>query len=501
VLLAAQRRRTAGALPAPLPPSRRCRRLPYAGQILYSASLMEKAAPLHLDTHFTRNVIGVSLVEFLWGFGMPPVFESTFLQLFLHTLGATSFLIGLIPTIASAGMAVASLFSYTLTSHLERKRAVVIIVHLSSALPILLFGLILGARGIQQSTLALFLTLYGLFSLAIGLVIPTWQTFLMKIFSPAKAVRAVSVLMVAQSVAKLVGSLTLVRIVERFSFSADGASLVFTCIGALFFVGSLPFILTVENGMKWGARLGARKRAPADAPVSPPTRALPPPSAALQTPTAALARPALVPPAPARPVPARPALAASLRGLLANRRFLSFMGTDLEYFALSGVLAFYANYATEFCGIDPALASGLFMAFNYVGSIAANLLLGWAHISMRSKYLIMKSLSVAAVTLLALHSVPWVFYLTSLLFGASRGARMMVFTPTVNRLSGQTDATLYFAVAPVVVLPLSTGLPLLMGAFLDRFAFQGAMAYKTVFLAMAVLCLGGLFFATRMKKD
>jgi hypothetical protein len=102
---------------------------------------------------------------------------------------------------------------------------------------------------------------------------------------------------------------------------------------------------------------------------------------------------------------------------------------------------------------------------------------------------------------LSLHSAPWVFLLASMLFGASRGTRYMVYIPAVKRLSGQADATLYFAAAPVLTLPFSTGLPLLNGAFIDRYASLGAEAYRIVFLAMAVLCLAGLFFAFRMKRD
>jgi hypothetical protein len=74
---------------------------------------MESVPAAHpLDRHFRRNTAGISLVELLWGLGMPPLFESTFLQLFLYRLGATSLLIGLIPTLAAAGGALSSLFSY-----------------------------------------------------------------------------------------------------------------------------------------------------------------------------------------------------------------------------------------------------------------------------------------------------------------------------------------------------------------------------------------------------
>ena len=299
--------------------------------------------------------------------------------------------------------------------------------------------------------------MYAVFSLLIGLLLPAWQNYIMKIFSEPKAVPAMAVLMVTQSVAKLVGSLYLVRIVEQYSFSATGASAVFIVAGLLFLAGAFPFLLTVEG----------------------------PPLAAVHSPAALFS-------ASGR---------AALRRVLVNRSFLVFLGTDLEYFALSCVIAFYANYATEFCGVSPALASGLFMACNYLGGVLANGLLGWANLlSLRMKYLLTKALALAGLLLLIVHPAPWVFYVASLLFGASRGTRQMVFTPSVKRISGQVDATLYFAVAPILVLPFSTGLPLLNGAFLDRFASLGGNAFRLMFIGMAALSLCGLLFSTKMRR-
>jgi len=418
------------------------------------------AAPHPLERHFARNVAGISLVELLWGLGLPPVFESTFLQLFLRQLGASSLLIGTVPTLVAAGGALSSLFAFSLTAHLERRRTATILVHVASSLPLLAFGMTLGIGGIRASTLSLFLSLYALFSLAMGVLLPVWQNYVTKIFSERATVPAMAIMMTTQSAARLVGSLYLARLVARYSFSASGVSLVFTLAGLLFLAGSFPFLLTVERD---------GRRAAQDAPAPPP------------------------------PMPSR---RHALRRVLADRAFLSFLGTELEYFALSGVIAFYANYATEFRGVSPALASGLFMACMYVGGVLANAILGWANLlSLRGKYLLTKSAALAGLVLLALHGAPWVFFLASFLFGASRGARFMVFMPAVKRLAGQADATLYFAVAPVLVLPFSTGLPLLNGAFIDRFASLGAAAYQAVFLAMAVLCLAGIFFAFRMKRD
>jgi predicted MFS family arabinose efflux permease len=415
-----------------------------------SAEPKESALNHPLDRHFRTNIFGICSVELLWGFGMPLVIESTFLQLFLRRLGASSFLIGLIPTLISAGIALSSPFSFSLTGHLERKRTAVILVHVFTALPVLAFGLILGFTGLRSSTLAVFLIAYALFSIGVGLLNPAWNNYLVKIFPEQRAIPAMAATMTAQSAAKLVGSLYLVRLVERYSFSARGSSLVFGLVGLLFLIGSFPFLFTVEQ---------------ADRQAS---------SASASSPR-------------------------SLRSVLGNRRFLLFLGTELEYIALSGVIYFYANYATEYRGVSPALAAGLFVACNYLGGVLANVLLGWVNLcSLRNKYLLTKALALFGILLLVLLSAPWVFYLSSLLFGASRGTRMMLWAPAIKRLTGAVDVTLYFAISPILVLPLSIGLPLANGAFLDSFAYLGAWSYRIVFLAMALFSLGGIAFTLRV---
>ena len=276
------------------------------------------------DHHFARNVTGICGVELLWGLGMPVLIESTFLQVFLRNLGASSFLVGLIPTLMSAGTAVFSLISYTLTARLARKRGAVVAAHVAAAAPILAFGILLGASGIRSNTLSLFLAAYSLFAIGIGLILPAWQNYLVKIFSEERSIRALALMMISQSAAKLAGSLWLVHVVERYSFSAAGSSLVFTLVGLVFLAGSFSFLLTVEE------------------------------------------------PEPLAPQAGRLRLSSLRSHAGGNRGFLLLLGTDLEYFALGGVIAFYANFATEYCGIAPALASGLFVAFAYFGGILAN---------------------------------------------------------------------------------------------------------------------------------
>ncbi len=414
---------------------------------------MTEPAHAHpLDSYFARNVSGISLVELLWGLGMPVVFDSTFLPLFMRHLGATSLLVGLAPTLSSAGIALSSLLAYSLTARRRRKKGPLIAVHVLTALPILGFGVFLRFTGIRPSTLGLFVAVYAAYSFFIGLILPVWQNYIVKIFSNRRTVPAMGVMMITQSAARLAGGLYLARIVERFSFSAEGAALVFTLVGALFLVGSFPFLFTVED-------------------VGRPA----PPS---------------VPPRHWSPI----------RGLLGNRLYLSFLATETEYFALTVVIAFYANYATELCGVAPAVASGLFVALYSLGGVLANGALGWVNLlSLRNKYVLTKSLALAGVLLMAFYSALWVFLLTSVLVGISRGTRAIIYAPAVKWVSGQADATLHFAVAPILLLPLSLGLPLASGAFLDAAAGLGSSSYRIVFLAMASFSAVGLFFSARMR--
>lgn len=65
------------------------------------------------NIYFRRNAFGVSVVEFFWGLGIPIVLESTFLQLFLKNLGASSFAIGVVPALFMVGISCFPLFQVT----------------------------------------------------------------------------------------------------------------------------------------------------------------------------------------------------------------------------------------------------------------------------------------------------------------------------------------------------------------------------------------------------
>jgi len=397
------------------------------------------------DQYYLQNVIGISAVEFLWGLGLPIVIESTFLQLFLKSLGASGFAIGLIPFFFFIGSSVFALLSSYLTSGLAFKRKAVIILHLVSGASLLLFGISLLVFGQVSHILIVFFSCYAIFSICVGMTLPVWLNFLVKIFSENKTVAGLAVMMIAQNVAKLLCSLVIVRFVEKFAFSSESSALAFMVVGVLFILGSTFFLITRELPHSH-ERLAVKRR------------------------------------------PFFGYIIESIRHILKNRNFLYFLAGDLEFFIVVTIISFYANYATTWCGIDAASAAGIFVGCIYCGAIFANIFLGsMGYFSLKNKYIISKIFSFSAVIMLTLFSYYWSFYIASFLLGTSRGTRMIAFAPAVKKLSGLADSTSYFAVGPILTLPFAICLPLVFGKFLDHFAWLQADSYKIIFIISIAL--------------
>jgi hypothetical protein len=404
-----------------------------------------------IDKYFKQNVIGISSVEFLWGLGLPVVIESTFLQLFLKKLGASSFQIGLIPAFFFIGCSVFALLASYITSDLTFKRGAVILLHLVSGVCLVFFGIFLFFFGKVSAILFVFFISYAVFSVCIGTTLPVWLNYLVNILSPDRSVSGLGFMMIAQSVARLISSLFIIKWVETYAFSLKASAWVFIIVGFLFALGSLFFLVTRE--IPSGNQSTNRQRRSFLRYVK-----------------------------------------ASVRHILKNKNFLFFLAGDMDYFVVVTVISFYANYATTFCGIHPAIAAGAFVTFIYIGAIMVNIFLGSLNMLLaRNKYIFSKISSITAMALLILFEYQWSFFLASLLFGIARGTRMVVFAPTVKKLSGLEDSTSYFAVAPLLTTAFALSLPMIYGKFLDHYSGLNGDAYRIVFFVSALLIMGTLY--------
>ncbi len=401
------------------------------------------------DTYFAVNTFGISAVEVLWGLGLPVIIESTFLQLFLKNLGASNQIIGLVPAIIGSGIALFALMSAYLTTHLVHKRRAVIISHIATSVPLILFGIVLFYLGRTPYTVTVFLVFYTLGSFGLGLTIPIWQNFIVKIFSEKNTIPAISIMLLCQTVAKLLGSLVIVKFVERFSFSPSSSGIVFMMVGIVFLAGSFFFLFVREiNTGKECLEKEAHN---------------------LKT------------------------LVRAVIGIVRNRNFMLFLMGTAEAFTCITLISFYANYAVEYHSIPGSLASGMFLVFIYAAGIVVNVVIGWFNLfNLKNKLIVSRIIAIGAVaSLLAANSLPG-FLAASFLLGISRAISSLCFSPMIKKLSGVHDATDHFAVSQLLQLPLSFGIPFLGGLFLDVFSGLGAHSYRLLFIIAGIIIAASL---------
>ena len=407
------------------------------------------------DKYFLRNATSVSLVEFIWGLGFPILLESTFLQIFLKTLGASDFIIGLVPCIFITGISTFPLLSSYLTRNHKHKKKIVITLHILSSLAIIFFGISLFFVTTPSHILILFLLSYLVFSLSIGLTLPVWLNFLVKIFSEKKNVAGFGIMMTAQNLAKLLSSFMILKIVEKYGFSTSSAAYIFLIAGILFLIGSFCFLFTKE--------------------ISEDTKVLKN-SESFSKHTKS-----------------------TIKEILGNKNFLKFLIGDLDNYVVITTVAFYAVYATEFFSIKLSTAAGLFVGFYFVGSIVANLLFGpfdfLRFMDLKKKFLSTKILAITGLFILIFFPVLPGFFTASFLFGLCRGTRSIIFSPAVKMFANKEDTTGYFAMAPIFTIVFGSGLPVFYGLMLDRLGSMHENAYQLMFAISIFLILIIFYFA------
>lgn len=406
------------------------------------------------DASFRKNVVGVAFVEFFWGLGFPIVLESTFLQLFLKSLGASSFVVGIVPALFIFGISTFPLFASYISRNRRFKRPLVVILHVVSGLSIFLFGGALYFVKEVEDVLPLFFASYTIFSMCLGLTIPIWLNYLVRIFSESRTVSGLGYMMLAQNIGKVVSSFFILKVVEKYAFSLESSAWVFMGTGLLFILGSFCFLLTTE--------------------VAEPGDLVRDNLSFLRHTRQALAE------------------------ILGNRRFLVFLAADLDIYVILTVLSFYANYATGFFGVAAPVAAGTFVACIYAGSITVNIFFGAMNLlGLKQKLVLSKFVTLLLLTLLTLFPGYYTFLLISYLLGFGRAIRNMIYAPSVKKFAGKSDATAYFSFAPILTIPVGSGFPLLFGKALDWLSFMQADGYRLLFVLSAAFILVTLYFSIK----
>lgn len=377
-------------------------------------------------------------MEFFWGLGFPVIIESTFLQIFLKHLGASDFLIGLVPSILMMGISLFPLFSSYLTRNHERKRPLVLGLHVVSSFAILAFGAFLLFARDQALILPAFFMAYVIFSGCIGLTFPVWLNFLVKIFPPARSVKGLAIMYTAQNSSKIIASLFIIKVVASYAFSLASAAWIFLSAGLLLLSGSFCFLLTREL--------------PAAEPLLP------------------------------SGVSFRRHTWNGVTDIVRNKNMLKYLAGDMDHYIVLTIISFYANYATQYFGIPDYTAAGLFVCLIYLGAILANITLGTMNLlSFKQKFLSTKICTLIVLIVLTVAPCLPGFLLASLLMGFCRGTRSIIYSPAIKQFSTRLDATSHFATVPLLTLVFASGYPLFFGHMLERLDHLGASAYQIMF--------------------
>jgi hypothetical protein len=159
-------------------------------------------------------------------------------------------------------------------------------------------------------------------------------------------------------------------------------------------------------------------------------------------------------------------------------------------------MSFYANYATGFFGVPVPVAAGTFVACIYAGSIAANILFGTMNLlGLKQKLVLTKFVTLLLLVLLIFVPGLYTFLAVSGLLGFARAIRNMIYAPSVKKFAATTDTTGYFSLAPILTIPIATGLPLLFGQGLDILVALEGAGYRLLFAFCAGFTLVTLYFA------
>ena len=405
-----------------------------------------------------RNTAGLAWSEFGVGLALPVITaDAAFLPLLMRAAGGTTFEVGLMVAIFWAALAFLPLVSAYLTRGVSDKRTIAIVTNAALALPPLAFGGVLLCFGPRFLSVAALIITYAVLAATFGVSVPLWREYVTRLFPSQRVFAGLSVMFVLQTVGRILGGLIAAALVERFVFGPAMVGSVFIGAGVLLAVAALMLALTRELA----PAAPAATAAPGNAGVG--TRFV-------------------------------DVVATALR----NRSFLLYMANDIEFYGSSAVTAFYAVYATEHVGVAVAAATA-FVVATHTGSTAAYLFLGRSRLlSLRQRLILGKCLSVAGVLLVVLAPAPWAFFAASALLGIGRATRQLAFLPVVKLLSRRSDATAYYAVAQLVTMPLSVGLPLLAGHVLQLLAALGSDAYRIVFGALAALMALSILFLLRI---
>ncbi len=410
---------------------------------------MEK---LNLQKVHTRNTVLNAAGEGMWGFAMAFHNMNSVVPMFLAQMGASAFILGLIPGGFILLVAVPQLLSATLFRQSSQIKKINISLHFAMAPTAFLMGLAFYVFGFNgQAGVLVYLILWVVWSLSVGFLVPVWADFLASITVASRRGRFFGITFTVNAILGMIGGYVLKEVLalESLAFPANfGAA--FLIMTASILIGNIFFIfikvihtpnLSVEKVERWWRRL---KLIYVD-----------------------------------------------------DKNFRNYIFSRALAAATMMPLAFYGVDLQARFGL-PLSAAGSFTFFLVLGQAIFNILFGYlGDIYSRkvsiSGFFIGHFLAALTATLA---SEPWMAYLTFVFVGMAFGAGQSSFMVFIYEFAGDLgDRKFYYAaldtaIAPFIIMYISVA-----GLIVERFG-----AIRLYNLSMVFILAGLLLFIFKVKS-
>ena len=180
-----------------------------------------------IERHYWWNLAMIAGVEGCWGFGVAFVSEIAVLPVLLNRMGASDFVVGLLPALFMLCLNTPQLLAARVTRHMPVKKVFFTLTHYPGTLPLIALGYLTWRYG-EAAPGAVMAATFGwivLFGLSISFAMPMWVNLMAKLFPPSVRGRSVGYVSLLGSILGALGSWCVVFVLAQYAFPHNFAIL------------------------------------------------------------------------------------------------------------------------------------------------------------------------------------------------------------------------------------------------------------------------------------
>ncbi len=217
---------------------------------------MSETFPQQIRRHYWHNFAIIAGVEGCWGLGAAAANTTTILPVFLDRLGASKFVIGLVPAVFMLCLNGPQLLAARFTRHLRVKKVVFTLIHYPGTLPLIALGVLTltAGQGSRDRLIGFTFVWIALFGLAISFAMPMWINLMAKLFPASVRGRSFGAVMLLGSVLGAAGSTAVAYVLRVEDFPRNfgilfiAAGIVLSaCVTTFFWLREPPSLVAEDE--------------------------------------------------------------------------------------------------------------------------------------------------------------------------------------------------------------------------------------------------------------